>query len=250
MLNNVFEPGLARQSPFFQYYLINELKDDITLTSDVDIDDNVINVHPGHGFTAASGEVLVIWENNRYMQFSVISVSVNAITVASLSPNHFSKENAVVIRGNKNINVDGSSTPVQFKTQLRDFSIPINITCIVATMQHGVYVPDDGKFGGLPILNNGLFFRKDNVMKFNLGNYKTNQDFKDLGGVVEYTDKAPAGTNATNVFFNLSNSFGQSLRIDPHRNDIFYGVVRDDISASAGMSKMTISMIGTYAIGE
>jgi hypothetical protein len=227
-----------------------ELKDDILLTSDVSIDDEIINVSPGHGFTAAPGEILAIWENNRMMQFSVVSVSTNAVTVSSPSPNAFTVTDAIIVRGNRNVNVDGSITPVQFILKLRNFTIPIDISAIVATMQHGSNVPDDGKFGGLSALTKGLWFRKDNFLKFNLGNYKTNQDFKDVGGVVEYTNKAPAGTNATNIVFDLKKSFGQVMRLSPRNNDTFYGNVRDDISSSAGMDLMLISLLGSYTEGE
>ena len=60
-----------QSSPLFQYYLMREDKDDITLTAPVSTDDDVINVSAGHGFTAASGEQLVLWENSGYEQASV-----------------------------------------------------------------------------------------------------------------------------------------------------------------------------------
>ena len=229
---------------------MQELKTDIVLTSDVSVGDEVINVSSGHGFTAAAGEQLVMFQSNRYTQLKVISVSTDAITVEHPITGDFTIADAVVVRGNILMNVDGSSTPVEFLLQLRNFTIPIDISKIIITMQHGSNVPDDGKFGGLTALTNGLFFHKMNDSTFSLGNYTTNQDFKDLGGDVEYTDKAPAGTNATNIVFDIKATFGQVIRIHPAVDDMIKGFVRDNISSGAGMVKMTASLIGSYTEGE
>jgi len=237
-------------SPLFQYFLMNEQKTDITLTADVVVGDESINVSAGHGFTAAAGEQIVLFENERYTQLRVISVSTNEIFVEEPVTIAFTVAGATVIRGNILMNVNGSVTPVDFIVQLRDFTIPIDISKIIITMQHGSNVPDDGKFGGLGALTKGLFFCKENDSTFSLGNYIQNQDFKDTGGEVEYTQKAPAGTNATNVSYNIKEIFGQVIRLHPAIVDIIKGVVRDNISTGAGMSKMTASLIGSYTEGE
>ena len=118
-------------------------------------------------------------------------------------------------------------------------------------MQHGANVPDDGKFGGIAALTKGLFFKKENGTTFSFGNYIQNQDFKDIGGVVEYTTKAPAGTNATNIVYDIKSVFGQVIRIDPNIPDVICGIVRDDISlGGVGMVKLTASFIGSFTEGE
>ena len=237
-------------SPLFQYFLMNEQKTDILLTSDVSVGDEVINVSAGHGFTAVAGEQIVLFQNERYTQLRVTSVTTNAISVEEPVTIDFTVAGATVIRGNILMNVDGSGPAVEFKVHLRDFTIPIDISKIIITMQHGANVPDDGKFGGLAALAKGLFFKKENDSTFSLGNYIQNQDFKDTGGTVEYTDKAPAGTNATNIVFDIKTVFGQVIRLHPTMTDMIIGIVRDDISTGAGMAKMTASLVGSYTEGE
>lgn len=238
-------------SPLFQYFLMNEIKDDITLTALAEIDDTVISVSAGHGFIAAAGEFMTMWCGNVYQQVEVESVATNNITIAAPLDNEFTVTDTKVIRGNILMNVDGSSSSVDFKfTMGPDALIPIDISFVIITMQHGANVPDDGKFGGLSALGNGLFYRHVNGARVNLGIYKTNQDFKDRGASVEYTDKAPAGTNGTNIDFSIKEVFGQVIRINPRLADYVLGQVRDNINVVAGMAKMTTSLIGSFTSGE
>ena len=237
-------------SPLFQYYLMQEQKTDITLTSPVSEDDTVISVSAGHGFTGASGEVISIREGDLFEQAEVISVATNDITIDIPVAKNFTVA-AEVYRGNINFNVDGSSTEVEFKYTINANGItPIDVSKVIITMQHGANVPDDGKFGGLAALTNGLYFRKVDSTRINLGNYKINKDFIDLGAIVTYSDKAPAGTNGTNVVFDIKDVFGQVIRIDPREGDYLLGVVRDKIDAAAGMAGMTVSLLGSYTEGE
>ena len=70
----------SQTESLFQYYLINELKTDITLTSIVNVDDEIINVSAGHGFVV--GDYLVIRQGDIFEQTQVVDVNVNAITVS------------------------------------------------------------------------------------------------------------------------------------------------------------------------
>jgi len=236
----------SQTSPLFQYFIINELKDDILLTSVVSKDDEIINVDAGHGFTAAAGEMLILWESNRYLQMPVKSVATNAITVSHPVASAFTVAGAKVIRGNNLLNVNGSVTPVVFKMRIQDFTTPIDISKISVAMTHSA-AGDDGKFGGIAALTNGIWFRKENEIDFNLGNYINNQSFKSLGGEVSYTQKGPGGTEATDIFFDLEKIFGQVIRMDSRLNDVFKAEVRDNLT---GLDSFTVSLIGSYTRGE
>ena len=244
----------SQTSQLFQYFLMNEQKTDITLTTSISMDDEVINVSAGHGFTGVSGEYIVIRIGDIFTQSKVIGVVTNAITIEMPIPVGI-PITAGVMRGNINMNVDGSLTPVDFKYTSNccgseDAQIPIDIGTVIITMQHGANVPDDGKFGGLGALTNGIYFRKENGERLNLGNYITNQAFKDVGADVEYTQKAPAGTYATNITFDIERIFGQVVRVNPRTDDFILARVRDDIDAGAGMAKMSISLVGSFTSGE
>lgn len=229
--------------PLFQYFIMDEIKEDITLTTDVNKDDSIINVSAGHGFQV--GEFMVLWNNGLFEQLKVINVNVNAITVDIPVASNFLAASTQVVRGSIDLNIDGSVTPKSFKFQMRQCIIPIHILSVKVTMQHAA-AADDGKFGGIAELLNGLYFRIVNTQNINLGIYKNNQDFKDRGGEVIYTQKAPAGTYATEMIYDLKGVFGQILKIDPVKSDYFYGLVRDDLT---GLNKFIISLIGHFEIG-
>lgn len=234
-------------SALFRYALIQEQKIDITLSSNVAVDDTVITVSAGHGFTGAPGERIVLFEDNRYIQQQIQGVTGTSIGLSIPIASQFSKSGAFVMRGNCSMNVNASLTPVDYKMQLRNFTVPIDISKIIVTMQHGNNVPDDGKFGGVAALGNGVYFRKVNSIIFNLGNYKENQDFKNVGGTVTYTEKAPGGTNATDIIFDLKKIFGQVIRMDPREDDIFKGVIRDKLDT---LDSFSVNLVGSYTEGE
>jgi hypothetical protein len=236
----------SQTAPLFQYFLMNELKTDITLTSDVAKDDEVINVSPGHGFTAAPNEYITLFQGDGFLQSRVVSVSLDAITIELPSDASFVIANTKVIRGSNQLAVNGSITPIDFIMNLRDISIPIDISKIVMTMFH-TSAGDDGKFGGITELSSGLWFRKEDGFDFNFGNYKNNQDFKNVGSMVEYSAKGPAGTESTTIYFDVENIFGQVIRINRNLSDILFGQVRDDLTS---LDSFIISLIGSYTEGE
>ena len=239
----------SQTSQLFRYFLMIEQKTDITLTSAITMDDEIFHVSGGHGFTAAAGEYIVVRIGDLFTQMKVTSVTDNAITVEMPVASDF-PDTATVIRGNTNMNIDGNAVPTDFKFTFPGAQIPIDLSTIILTMQHGANVPDDGKFGGLTALTKGIYFRQVNGNRVNLGNYTNNQAFKDVGADVEYTTKAPAGTNGTNIILAIEDIFGQVIRLNPRDDDEFIGHVRDDIASDEGMAKMTVAIIGSFTSGE
>lgn len=239
-----------QDSALFQFFMMTEEKTDISLISPVAVDDIIINVSPGHGFSV--NDYLVLWENSGFEQVKVVAVNTNALTIDIPMANAFTLV-AVGIRGSIEMNVNGSGTPVDFCFRFfNNAVVPIDISAINITLQHAV-APDDSKFGGLSALAKGLFFRKTNSAgALNYGVYKSNQDFRDRGGEVIYTDKGPAGINATNVKLAVRDSFGQStvIRVNPRINDCLFACVRDDIDVGSGLAKFTTSLLGSYTRGE
>ena len=231
--------------PLFQHFLMREDKKDILLTSDVVVDDEVVSVSTGHGFTAAAGEMMVLWAENRVLQTRVKSVLGDAITIDAPIAQPFTVAGTKVWRGNINMNIDASVTPVEFALTLTDFTIPIDIGFAIISMTHSL-AGDDSKFGGISELSNGMYFRKENFTNFNLGNYRNNGDFRDLGADVKYDTKGPGGSPSTSIVFDLEKMFGQVMRLDTFYDDVVKAVMRDNNTNDS----MTISVLGSYTSGE
>jgi len=238
--------------PYFQYFLMNELKTDITLTAPILVDDEVVNVSSGHGFVgqvASPGEAIVVRIGDLFFQMLTTTVSGDAISVEMPTDTAF-PATASVIRGNILLNVNGSVTPVDFKYTFDknggvDPVVPIDLNEIVMTMQHAG-AADDSKFGDSAALAKGFYFRKVNSDSINFGNYRNNQKFRDLGAIVEYGDKAGGGNFSTSITFVLKNTYTQEIRLDPRTADEVLGKVRDNIV----LVKFTVSLIGSFTSGE
>lgn len=240
----------SQTNQLFQYLLLNELKTDITLTAPVAVDDDVINVSTGHGFTAVAGEHLVLRNGDAYLQVKVKSVAVNAITIEEPVDRAYPILGTSIIRGSSFMNVNATLVaPVDFKFSFNGDLVaktPIDIQSVVLSFQSAT-VPDDGTFGGIEELANGLFFQKKNSININLGNYVNNQQFRDIGATIVYTDKAPSSEYATNIFIDIIRIFGQVIRLDPKAGDCLIGRVRDD---GRDNTSFTVSLLGSFTSGE
>ena len=241
---------LGQTTPPFQYYLMREDKIDITLTSDLVVDQKIIPVSSSHGFTGAVGEQLVLLYGDLYMQTSVVSVSVDNITVQTRVTFPFPQTGTIVKRGNINMAIDGSSIPVDFlfsRIGVNAFT-PIDLTTIKVTMIHATE-GDMSMFGDQTALAEGLRILKGNGLLQGLGNYQTNGEFEEFGGKVTFPTKAGGGKFATNVEFDVRKVFGIELRLNPRIDDIFKGIVQDNINFGVG-GYLHISLLGQFTLGE
>lgn len=225
-----------------RYYLMRELKTDITLTAPVVVGTDYIDVSVGHGFTAVPGEVFSIFEGNKFYQLNVTSVSTNRIYTNIPFCCEFTT-NAKVIRGNINLNLDFSSANASAKFSLFS-SIPIDITQVNVSMAHGS-AADDGMFGGITSLSKGVLFRHIDGSLENYGNYKSNMDFRLFGYDVVYTSKGPGGSESTFASLNLKNLYGKEIRL--FDGDEFLLLLRDKLDT---LTSFRVCILGSYTGGE
>lgn len=235
-------------SPLFQYYLIEELKTDIVLTADISINDDVINVSSGHGFTAAPGETIIIREGDKLQHSTVKSVSVNAVTIVTPVSTKFTINGTKIIRGNRLLNTKGDVTEKKsyFKFYDDNATIPIDINKVVINMIHSSE-SDDSKFGGIAAITDYVYFRKINNIIQNLGYFNCNQCFANRGADVTYTDKAGGGLYGTRIVFDIKEIFGQVIRLDPKYDD---QIEFNNPADLTDLDSMIISIIGSYTEGE
>lgn len=233
-------------TPPFQYFMMTEEKTDITLTAPVSTNDEIINVSAGHGFT--SGSMIVIAEGDAFEQAVVKSVNVNAITINIPVAGNFTTA-ATVIRGNRELNLDGSVTPVDFFAKLYGVGavVPVDFIGAKITMIHAA-AGDLTKFGSLAELTNGFYLRKMDGNHLNLANYTKNQDFEDFGWNVRFDDRAGGGGEySTIVSIQLKESYGIAIRLNPSSGDCINGVIRDDLT---GLLSFRIQVFGHFTQGE
>lgn len=232
-------------SNLFHAYLQTYVKEDITLTSAIDIDDSIINVSAEHGIT--SGQFLIIYTDNYFWQVEVKSVTDNAITLYTPAYLPFAVADTTIIRGSADMDVNGSVTPVIYKFGLPGIIIPkVDITAALILLGHSAD-GGDNLYGGISALTNGFLIRKENSVPFNFGNYRTNRDFKLFGAHVSPTDKPPAGEYGTEIKFMLQGqeNFDQVVRIG--YGDYITGTIRDNLS---DILYKRMTLIGSYTSGE
>lgn len=239
----------SQDNPIVQLYLMSEDKTDIHLSAGIAAGVSVIPVTAGHGFTTPVDEPnadwILIWENGLFFQAHVIYVSGDNVTVGMPTDATFTT-NASIIRGKINLAVNGATTPKHFYLRPLLSTIPIDFSTVMVLMAHTTEA-DDGKFGGITALTNGLLIKRDGGFTQGLGNYRTNQKFRDFGFEVTYPAKAPSGTYATEARMRMIETFTQELRMDPRLNDFIQATVRDNLS---GLTRLAISFLGSYTSGE
>ena len=218
-----------QHTPPFQYYLMREDKTDITLTSGVTKGDVIIAVSAGHGFLAAQTppHYLVIMENDLYVQAKVISVTDDNITISVPSGSDFTT-GATVLRGIIDMNINASGGEEEFVFNMRQGITPIDIQFASLTIWNAGAAGDDGKFGDLAELTNGMRLVKENTIDQGLGTYRANSDFREYGADIHYTDKSGGGgTYAVDITFDIKKVYGVVIRIDPRIPDILKAIIND-----------------------
>lgn len=234
----------SQLEPMFQYYLMNEQKTDIALTAAVLPNATVIPVSAEHGFTV--GSYMVLCDDTNFEQAEVIGVDTNNITIRTPLAQGFAIVGTTVVRGDIELNKDGSTTSIDYTFRLPGGVIPIDLSGAIITMAHTVQ-PGDSLFGGITALTNGCYFRKVDGSVQPLGTFIKNADFRDYGWTVSYPTKVPSEPYSTDININLIRLFGKEIRIDPRTTDYIVFRVRDNLT---GLSRFRISVYGSYTLGE
>jgi hypothetical protein len=191
----------------------------------------------------AVGNFLCCKENAFFSQIEITSVTPVAgddyDVGVSMPLDHQYTTSAFVCVQNCDMNVDGSSTPVEF------FVTPFgatagtewDITRLLVSMTHDV-AGDDGLFGGIPALAVGTYFRIEDGTNFNLFNAKENSEFAIEGYDITYPNRSGKegvyGTRSRTTF-NGPDKRGVVFRLAADTSDKFLACVRDDLSLSTGL---------------
>ena len=197
-----------------------------TLTSNVNVGDTIINIDSNSGVT--NGNVITFYESDYMYQSLVVANTSTTITVGSPIDNIYTITGSTIESGLWNMAVDGSSTTQKFKIK----SPPLSDLCIHTinfSMLDNV-VMDDGKFGGITALSNGIIFAFTNGLNKNLALVVNNLGLWEIGFTLDYSDKAPAGQYGLRARKNLREENGTRFLLRKGLNSEFQLFIQDDLS--------------------
>jgi hypothetical protein len=163
-----------------------------TLTANVAIDDLSFDVADATDY--AIGDYIGVFAGvsgeGRYFFANVTNVSSLTITVDT--PFDFAFQSGdPTISSTNNLAVDGSSTPQTFVISgTTDYDI--DITRLIFTMSMSS-TPDDGLFGNITKLTNGVILRKTDGVTRNIMNIKDNGELANYSYDLTYSTKSGGG---------------------------------------------------------
>jgi hypothetical protein len=145
-----------------------------------------------------------------------------------------------------NMAVDGSSTTQHFQigpvgagsTQI------VDITRIMGHILDST-VMDDGKFGGIAALTNGIVLRHNNSVIHNVWNVKTNADLALICYDVRYADNAPGGQYGLNFRNTYAGQSAHGVVIELQPGDFLELLIQDDLT---GLDEFTMMAQGHFNV--
>lgn len=226
----------------FSLYLTRLITEQIIVTQPVVIDTNTVYINSP--VLPVVGNTLCLKQDNRFSQTKIITVTPvsgqNYILGVDSPFDYAFQKNSGCSLTSSEMNINGSITPVRFSIS------PVKLTIGTEWDIHGFTVHiiddatmDDTKFGGIAALAKGVVARASNGITKNLGNFKRNGDFGDLGFRSEYVDKTGGGQYSIRAYLDLTDVYGSSIAMvssDPQsETDYFEGIIQDDLSALSSM---------------
>lgn len=204
-----------------------------TLTNPVAVDD--ITFQTAQAASLSPGMIVCFQEGTKFMQASVLSVSAPTVTIDTPFDYAFTTSGGCSY-GIKNMNVNGSVTPQIFKVSpgnLQD-GVKWDICRMIFSMTDDLAM-DDGKFGGIPALANGIVVRVKDGFTKNIFNAKTNGDLAKRMYDIAYIDATlgPGGLYGLRGrrSFNGLDKNGVVIRLSADTNDEFQVIIRDNLTA-------------------
>jgi hypothetical protein len=182
----------------------------------------------GHGLVATDEILLLDTIADRALQCVVINVATNTITIDRPIDHVYPSATALGRIVTSNMAVVGSLASPQIYT-FRTGVDAVDVTRIFLTMT-GTGTADDGKFGTLTALTNGLVLRVYNGLHKTIFNFKTNQDIKQFCYDVNYSPNAPAGDEGISARITFGGQDKHGIVIRLSGDDVLQWVVQDDLT--------------------
>jgi len=208
------------------------------ITADAVIGEYTIAVASASGFVVGQHFRIIDVANDRYYYATILGISGLNITLdTQFDFAYVSGAEATI--SNKNMNVDGSTTPIIFKLRTGTPSIPsvVDITRLIFICTATSAI-DLIKFGNLTALTNGLTFRRRNGDINNSFNVKTNADIASL--MYDWTPYVATNPSqgldgfVSRLTFAGQNKMGVALRVEADGN--LEVLIQDDLRALTSLN--------------
>lgn len=200
-----------------------------SLVNDLSIGDTSFTAVEGHGIIV--GNMIYFKQNGRRTEFECTAVDTNIITLDGPVDYAYTTD-AKSTKADHDLSVAGSlAVPKVFH-----ITPPSGVKWDIVKIQLFISdetVMDDGKFGGMTALTNGVQLRQKNGAYYNIFNFKTNGDIAEhFDTPPSYSDKAPAGEyglRAKRTFGGASGT-GVTIRLDGDTDDEMQLLIQDDLT--------------------
>jgi len=198
-----------------------------------------------HGIAIGNEIILIDVADDREFYGTVINVVGDVITMDRPLDHAYASATTLGRIVTSEMAVEGSLATPQIYT-VRGGTEPADVVRMLITMLDGSSM-DDGKFGGITALTNGLVFRVVDGYQKTIFNFKTNQDLRQFCYDVNYASKAAAGSYglSSRLTFGGQHTHGVVLRVD--NTSIIQWVVQDDLT---GLDSLKIAAQGSQTTGE
>ena len=217
---------------------ISRLIDTVTLLVALNIDDTDVDIETT-GATPVIGDTLCLKDvdGTAFYQGEVVTVTPlggNQYQLGIDTPMDFafSTADGCSIRS-IDLAVDGSVTPVRFVVSPSGLASGTewDLTRFLPVI-NGTQTMDDGLFGDISALTNGVVFRTENGTTKNIFNAKTNGEFAEHCFDRQYAARAPAGQTSVAIrrSTNGDDKNGVVMRLASDGNDNFVCIVQDDLT--------------------
>jgi len=182
----------------------------------------------GHGLIVGNEILLLETDGDRSFYAEVKNVVTNTITLDRPIDFVYTAASTLGRIVSSEMAVDGSVTP-QIFTIRGGALVAHDITRLFLTMLSGSSM-DDGKFGSLTALTNGVVLRIIDGYQENILNLKTNNDIKQFCYDLKYSSKAAAGTYglSSRMSFGGQSMHGVTIRVKG--TDALQWIVQDDLT--------------------
>lgn len=213
-----------------------------TLSSPALVGDKTINLVSATGFVVGGVVDLYSGTKNIHMRRFITAIVANAVTLDAAIDVDLAAGSLVELTS-YNMAVNGSVTPVIFSMRPTGIEA-VDLTQLILLMLSTTAM-DDGKFGGITALTNGVHLRKaiNNGASYEtLAIWKANKDIAEDVYNLNYSSKAPSGQYGVSAKWMISDS-GAVINLTATAGEWLEMVIQDDLT---GLIDFQVKIQGNY----